>query len=51
MYLGRGGIVYFHGHENGMCSADYPDDNGTLFDGLLGVFDLEDAALGRAVGL
>ena len=37
---------YFHGHENGMCPADYSDDYGTLLDGFLGVFDLEDAALG-----
>jgi hypothetical protein len=37
---------YFYGHENGMCSADYADDYRTLLYGFLGVFDLEDAALG-----
>lgn len=37
---------YFYSHENGMCSADYTDDYGTLLDSFLGVFDLEDAALG-----
>lgn len=40
------GERYFYGHENGMCPAHYSDDYGTLLDGFLGVFDLEDAALG-----
>ena len=34
-----------------MCFAHYPDYDGTLLDGFLGVFDLEDAALGGAGGV
>lgn len=39
------GERYFYGHENGVCSADYTDDYGTLLDGFLSVFDLEDTPL------
>jgi len=37
--------VYLEGGEDGVGFADYADDYGALFDGFLGILDLEDAAL------
>lgn len=45
------GKRYFQGHEYGMSATDYANNDGALLNGFLGVFDLEDAALGRAVDL
>lgn len=42
---------YLDGAQHCMCLACYSDDDGTLFDCLGGVFDLEDPALWRAKGL
>ena len=39
----------FEGGEDGGGFGGAADDNGALFHGFLGVFDLEDAALGGAV--
>ena len=47
--MGDGGRGYFEGGEDGVGFGDDADDNGALFHGFLGVFDLEDAALGGAV--
>jgi hypothetical protein len=42
-------IAYLQGGEHGMCLADDAHDNRSLLDGFLCVFNLEDAALRRAV--
>lgn len=42
-------VEYLQGGEHGMCLAHDAHDDGTLFDGLLCVFYLEDATLRRAV--
>lgn len=36
------------GGEHGVGLGDYADDDGTLLDGFLGIFDLEDTTLRRA---
>lgn len=41
--------MYLQGGEDGMCLADNSNNDGSLLDGFLGVFDLEDATLWRAV--
>lgn len=41
--------VYLQSSKHSMCLADNTHYDGTLLDGFLGVLDLEDAALGRAV--
>lgn len=44
----EGGGIYFDGGEDGVSFTAYANDDGALLDCFGGVFDLEDAALGRA---
>jgi hypothetical protein len=40
--------VYLYGSQDGVCLADDADDDRSLLDGFLGIFDLEDTTLRRA---